>query len=62
MIGSLCLVRDAVMVSMSTMGAHFSNKVRMRDLYGSVKKKKRLQLLFNRLIVISFGYEQEKKV
>jgi hypothetical protein len=41
MIGSLYLVRDAVMVTMNTTGAHyFSNKVRMRDLYGSVKKKK----------------------
>lgn len=40
MIGSLCVVRDAVMVTMSTTAAHyFYNDVRMRNLYGSEKKK-----------------------
>jgi hypothetical protein len=45
MIGSLRVVRDAVMVTMSTTDAHyFSNEVRRRNLYGPEKKK--LRLLF----------------
>jgi hypothetical protein len=59
MIGSLCIVRASVMVTMSTTGAHyFSNNIRMHNLYGS-EKKKNCGYFFNRLIVISFGYEQK---